>query len=167
MFPKPNSELVISYAAPACVIGHVRNMTFSAWDTAPTVEHVEAFMALAASLTVTYPKSSNVTLVLRNTELPGTDAKAALEVLTAQYARSIHSVALVIEGGGFWASMIRSFLTGLHLLRGNGYRCKAFGTPSETTDWLLAAHNAETGVALSDEELTDACDAIIARLRAA
>jgi hypothetical protein len=159
-------DLVFCYAAPGCVIAHVRNMTFSAWNTAPTVEHVEAFMALAQSLSVTYPQNSNVTLVLRNTELPGADAKAALESLTEQYARAIHSVALVIEGNGFWASMVRSFLTGLHLLRGNGYRCKAFATPSEATAWLLPPHNVDTGVALTEHELKSACDAVLARLRA-
>jgi hypothetical protein len=162
---QPESGLVISYAAPGCVIAHVRNMTFSAWDAAPTVEHVEAFMALARSLSATYPRNSNVTLVMRNTELPGADARASLEVLTAQFATAIHSVALVIDGGGFWASMIRSFLTGLHVLRGNGYRCKAFATPSEAAPWLLPPHNAETGVALTEHELKGACAAVLAGLR--
>jgi hypothetical protein len=141
-------------------------MTFSAWSTAPTVEHVEAFMALAQSLSATYPRNSNVTLVMGNTELPGADARASLEVLTAQYAPAIHSVALVIDGGGFWASMIRSFLTGLHVLRGNGYRCKAFATPTDAASWLLPPHNADTGVVLTDDELKSACDTVLARMRA-
>jgi hypothetical protein len=162
--PEPEAGLVISYAAPGCVIAHIRNMTFSAWDRAPTVEHVEAFMALADKLSAIYPQNSNVTLVMRNTELPGAEAKASLEVLTARYARAIHSVALVVDGDGFWASMIRSFLTGLHLLRGNGYRCKAFATPAEATPWLLPRHNADTGVALSEDEMKSACAAVIARM---
>lgn len=160
-------ELVIDYAVPGCVIAHMGNITFSAWNTVPAVEHVEAFMALAKDLCATYPLNSNVSLVMRNTELPGAAARAALEELTAQYASKIHSVALVIGGQGFWASMIRSFLTGLHSLRGNGYRCKAFANASEAAPWLLPAHNAETGVSLSTRELEAACDAVYARMQSA
>jgi hypothetical protein len=164
---KPSGhELVIDYAVPGCVIAHVGNMTFSAWDTAPLVEHVEAFMAVAKNLSATYERNSNVSLVMRNTELPGAGARVALEELTAEYASKIHSVALVIDGDGFWASMIRSFLTGLHLLRGNGYRCKAFATPAEASPWLLPSHGADTGVSLSARELEAACEQIYQRMRA-
>lgn len=159
-------ELVIDYAVPGCVIAHIGNMTFSAWNTAPVAEHVEAFMALAKNLSTTYERNSNVSLVMRNTELPGADARVALEALTAQYASKIHSVALVIDGDGFWASMIRSFLTGLHLLRGHGYRCKGFATPAEATPWLLPAHIADTGVSLSAHEIEAACEQIYRRMRA-
>jgi hypothetical protein len=76
----------------------------------------------------------------------------------------IHSVALAIDGAGFRASLIRSFLTGLHLLRGNGYRCKAIKTPAEANPWLLPAHNADTGVILTEREMQDACDAVFARM---
>jgi hypothetical protein len=164
--PQTASELVVSYAAPGCVIAHLRNMTFSAWNAAPSVQDVEAFMALAQNLSATYAQNSNVTLVLSNTELPGAEARASLELLTAQYARAIHSVALVIDGDGFWSSMVRSFLTGLHVLRGNGYRCKAFATSSEASGWLLPPHNADTGVELTEQELAGACDLVLARLRA-
>jgi hypothetical protein len=163
--PQDDSVFVIDYSAPGCVIGHVRNMTFSAWDTPPTAPHVEAFIALAERLSTIYPLNSNVTIVMRNAGLPGAEARVALEQLTAQYARSIHSVSLVIDGGGFWASMIRSFLTGLHVLRGNGYRCKAFATPAEAYPWLLPSHNSDTGVHLTEQEMKDACDAVFARMK--
>ena len=161
-----DSDFVIDYAAPGCVIARVRNMTFSAWDTPPTAPHVDAFIAMAKKLSVTYPLNSNVTLVMRNTGLPGAEARESLEVLTAQYARVIHSVALVIDGSGFWASMIRSFLTGLHVLRGNGYRCKAFATPAEAVPWLLPAHNTDTGIHLTESEMKHAYDAVYARMKA-
>jgi len=160
-------EIVIDYADPACVIGHIQNLTFSAWNTAPTVEHVEAFIALAKKLCETYPHNSNVTLVMPEAELPGAEARVALERLTAQYAQRIHSVALVIDGSGFWASMIRSFLTGLHLLRGNGYRCKAFANPGEAGAWLLPAHTDDTHVMVTPRELDVACQAVYQRMREA
>ena len=133
----------------------------------PTAEHVQAFMRLAKQLCEVYPKCSNVTLVGRETELPGPEARVALEELTAQYARYIHSVALVIDGDGFWASMIRSFLTGLHLLRGHGYRCKAFPNAAEANPWLVPAHNADTGVSVTARETDAACEAVYRRLHRA
>jgi hypothetical protein len=132
----------------------------------PTAEHVQAFMVLAKQLCEVYPKSSNVTLVMRESELPGSEARIALEELTAQYAGYIHSVALVIDGDGFWASMIRSFLTGLHLLRGHGYRCKAFASATDANPWLVPWHNAETGVTVSPREIDAACEAVYRRMRA-
>lgn len=154
----------IVYAVRGCVIGHIRNMTFCAWDAPPQAQHVEAFTALAAQLTQTYALCSNVSLVLRNADLPGDEARVALERLTSEYARSIHSVALVIDGSGFRASIIRSFLTGLHLLRGNGYRCKTFAKPTEANPWLLPAHNADTAITLTEREMQEACEAIFARM---
>lgn len=155
----------IVYAAPGCVLAQLRNVTFCAWNTVPRVEHVEAFIVQAKALYATYPRSSNVTLVMRETELPGADIRKALEELIAQYASSIHSVALVIDGDGFWASMIRSFLTGLHLLRGHGYRCKAFANATEASPWLLPSHNTDTGVSVSTRELDAACEAVYRRMR--
>jgi len=154
----------VTYAAPGCVLGHLRNMTFSAWNAPPTAEHVDAFIALAEQLSQNYPLNSNITLVMPDADLPETEARVALERLTSEYARVIHSVALVIDGTGFRASIIRSFLTGLHLLRGNGYRCKTFTKPVEANPWLLPPHNADTGVELSEREMADACDAIFARM---
>lgn len=159
-------ELVIDYAVPGCVIAHLGNMTFCAWSTAPLVEHVAAFMDVAKNLSVIHPRNSNVTLVMPGCELPGSEARIALEELTAQYASQIHSVALVIDGDGFWASMIRSFCTGLHLLRGHGYRCKAFATPAEASPWLMPAHNADTGASISAREVEAACAEIYRRMRA-
>jgi hypothetical protein len=159
------TDFVIDYAAPGCVIAHLRNLTFCAWNTPPVAAHVAAFVGVAEQLSQAYPRSSNVTLVMRDAELPGSEARIALEQLTAQYAGIIHSVALVIDGDGFWASMIRSFLTGLHLLRGHGYRCKAFGNAAEVSSWLLPSHSADTGVAISARELDAACEAIYRRMR--
>lgn len=156
--------LSIAYATPSCVIGHLRNMTFCAWDAPPLAADVEAFMALAEQLTQTYPLNSNVSLVMRDADLPDTEARVALERLTSEYARAIHSVALVIDGSGFRTSIIRSFLTGLHLLRGNGYRCKTFAKPAEANPWLLPPHNSDTGIVISENEMQDACDAVFARM---
>jgi hypothetical protein len=161
-----DADFVIDYAAPGCVIGHLRNVTFCAWNTAPMPEHVAAFTALAKQLCEVYPKCSNVTLVMRESELPAVEARIALEELTTQYARYIHSVALVIDGDGFWASMIRSFLTGLHLLRGHGYRCKAFASATEANPWLVPSHSTDTGVTVSAREIDAACEAVYRRMRA-
>lgn len=154
----------IVYAVRGCVIGHIRNMTICAWNAAPEAQHVEAFMALAAEITQTYPLCSNISLVMRDADLPEAEARVALERLTSEYARFIHSVALVIDGSGFRASIIRSFLTGLHLLRGNGYRCKTFGKPTEANPWLLPPHNADTGITLTEREMQEACEVIFARM---
>ena len=163
----PESEaLIVTYAAHGCVIGHVRNMTFCAWNSPPIAEQVESFMGLAEHLSRTYTLNSNVTLVMPDADLPDAKARAALERLTSEYARAIHSVALVIDGSGFRASLIRSFLTGLHLLQGNHYRCKTFAKPAEANPWLLPAHNADTGIVLSEREMQVACDAVLARLSA-
>ena len=160
----PAPGINIAYATHGCVIGHIRNMTFCAWNAPPQAEHVEAFIALAGELTQSYPLCSNMSLVMRDADLPGGDARAALERLTSEYARAIHSVALVIDGSGFRASIIRSFLTGLHLLRANGYRCKTFAKPAEANPWLLPVHSTDTGVTLSEREMHDACEAVFARM---
>ena len=160
----PRDGLIVTYAAPGCVIGHLRNMTFCAWNAPPLVEHVEAFIGLADQLSRTYPLNSNISLVMRDADLPGPEARAALERLTSDFAKVIHSVALVVDGAGFRASLIRSFLTGLHLLRGNGYRCKTFSKPEEANPWLLPAHNTDTTIAVSEREMQDVCEAVFARM---
>ena len=164
LVPAAVEPVTITYAVQGCVIGHLRNMTFCAWNAPPQAEHVQAFVTLAEQLSQTYPLNSNVSLVMRDADLPGAEARKALEHLTSEYAKVIHSVALVIDGSGFRASIIRSFLTGLHLLRGNGYRCKTFGKPAEANPWLLPPHNADTGVILTEREMQEACNAVFARM---
>lgn len=139
-------------------------MTFCAWSTRPTGDDVAAFVELATKLTARYPMCSNLTLVLGGTHLPDAGAKAGLESLTADFAPFIHSVALVVDGEGFWSSMIRSFLTGLHVLRNNGYRCKTFGSPEAAYPWLLPAHGADTGCVVDPEPMHVATQAVIDRL---
>lgn len=162
---KKQGPLQIDYERPGCVLAHVDNMTFCAWTTKPTGEDVAAFVRMATELTARYPMCSNLTLVLSGTQLPDGEAKAALESLTADFAPFIHSVGLVVDGAGFWSSMIRSFLTGLHLLRNNGYRSKTFSTPEDAYPWLLPAHNADTGCVIDRDAMRAATDAVIARLR--
>jgi hypothetical protein len=104
-------------------------------------------------------RSSRVTTVqflAAGSSIPTPDARAALNEMIVRYADRLIACAAIMEGTGFWASMMRSFLTGLQLFQRNAWSTKFFSTPSEAAHWLATLHASELGVTIDPEQLVAA-----------
>jgi hypothetical protein len=56
-------------------------------------------------------------------------------------------------GDGFWASAVRSFVTGLSVLVRGPFELGIFGQLDELAQWLPEIHGSRTGVSMLSSEL--------------
>jgi hypothetical protein len=69
------------------------------------------------------------------------------------YADQIGCVAVVLGGGGFWASALQSFITGMRLVAPRSYDLRVHEHTDEVASWLPAVHHKRTNVMVDPHEL--------------
>ena len=109
------SEASVTFEANGCVMGYWKDVFIVVWATQATVEHVAEFAKLAALMVSQNERVSTVQVLAPGSTVPTPDARAAINGLIEQYADQLICCAAPLEGSGFWASTMRSFLTGLQL----------------------------------------------------
>ena len=87
-----------------------------------------------------YTRASTVQVLAPGSTVPTAEARAALITLIEQYADHLVCCAAPLEGSGFWASTMRSFLTGLQLFQRNRFKTKICSTLEEGIQWLASLH---------------------------
>jgi hypothetical protein len=95
-------------------------------------------------------RRSDVHIVTEGTGLPHADARAGFAQLMRDMREDIACLGVVIEGGGFWASAMRSAITGLGMMAPKGLPFRALASIDDLVAWLPGEHRRRTGV------LTDA-----------
>jgi hypothetical protein len=91
---------------------------------------------------------SDIHIVTSGTALPSGDARAGFVELMREMQADIACLAVVIEGGGFWASAMRSAVIGLGMMAPKTLPFRALGSLDDLTAWLPAEHRRRTGVAI-------------------
>lgn len=91
---------------------------------------------------------STVHLMDRRMRIPESDVRDVVVQLTRDSAPHVACVAVILNGTGFWASAIRSFLTGLRVLAPRSFDIHVHTSVAEVIDWLPAEHAQRTGVTI-------------------
>ena len=102
---------------------------------------------------VSYEKFSYVHLIANKLELPDAATRTALLDLTHEHGPRTACVAVIVSGTGFWASAIRSFVTGIRVLAPRGFDLRMHAAIPELGEWLPEEHERKTGVKLEPSEL--------------
>jgi hypothetical protein len=69
--------------------------------------------------------------------LPDSEGRTAASRLFREGGPKITAFAVITEGGGFWASAVRSIVTGLNLAARSRFAFKSFDAIESATPWLL------------------------------
>jgi hypothetical protein len=138
----------ITFETSGCVMGHWKNVTLVVWGAQATVPLIAELTKLSEKVFEQYRMASAVHLAVNHARPPASDARAALEELTARYQNQLACAAILIEGSGFWASAIRSVLTGLEGVRRAPFKTQTFGRIDELARWLSRTHSAKTAETL-------------------
>jgi hypothetical protein len=93
-------------------------------------------------------RRSDIHIVTSGIALPSADARAVFVELMREMQGDIACLAAVIEGGGFWASAMRSAVIGLAMMAPKVVPFRAFASLDDLTAWLPADHQRRTGVAI-------------------
>jgi hypothetical protein len=143
----------VTFAADGCAMAHWRNISLVVWGTQATMPLAEEFEKLATQLYESHRVTSTVHLVIHNAPIPTPDARALLEALTERFTSRLVCHATMVQGTGFRASTMRSFLTGVALIQRRKFKAKTFANIHDLATWLAPAHSAGSGEACDAEEL--------------
>jgi len=69
---------------------------------------------------------------------------------------SLVCVATVFEGGGFWASALRSIATGMRMVAPRSFSWRINSDIDEIVDWIPDEHVKRTGVRLNRRQFVSA-----------
>jgi len=98
-------------------------------------------------------KLSFVHLVPNNLAMPDAATRAALLELGHAYGDRTACIAVIVSGTGFWASAIRSVITGIRVLAPRAFDLRMHASLPELLQWFPEEHARKTGVTLEPSEL--------------
>ena len=152
--PFATAEPNVLYETEGCVFGTWRNIFVVTWTTRGTGPLVD----LLAAETDVFAKAhsegfSVIHVIAKNPPLPTSEARDKLIAETQKFAPQLACVGTVLEGSGFWASAVRSFVVGIRLLVPRTFEMQTYASIAEIAAWLPPLHTARTGVAMTPTEL--------------
>lgn len=157
---KPSSEsspnvLALLDSEPDVVsIGTWQNLVIVVWHAGATVPAVARLSAISRSMKAQHPERvTHVHIIPDRAGLPTSEARSDLTALLKELGEHIANVAVVVGGTGFWASTMRSMITGMRFLSPRAFDLQLHATVTEIVDWLPKAHLTRTGVVIAPTEL--------------
>lgn len=137
-----------------CRIAALRNVMVVYWTSRATGAAAVHVAAATVHVLETYPAGlSAVHVIADKSGLPTPEGRAGLIQIMNEKAAQIASVAVVVGGTGFWASAMRSFITGMRFVSPRNFDLRLHGTVAEVMMWLPQQHARLTGVTLDERQL--------------
>jgi hypothetical protein len=94
-------------------------------------------------------RQSFVHVIHNKRPLPDSNARQIFMKLMKERADDLACIAIVVLGSGFWASAMRNAVIGMRVFAPSTFDFKVFGSCEEVVGWLPAAHERQTGIAIS------------------
>jgi hypothetical protein len=140
-----------------------RNVLVVSWLGKPTPESANRLGPMVEELLprIAAEKLSFIHLVPNNLPLPEADTRQALLDLSRAYTQLTACVAVIIAGGGFWASAIRDFVTGIRVLAPRDFDVRMYKSVSELLGWFPDEHARKTSVLLDPGELAEQLERVL------
>jgi hypothetical protein len=131
------------------------NVVVVSWLGKPTPESARSLGPLVEGLMprMSAQKLSFIHLVPNNLPLPEADTREELLMLSRSYTHLTACIGVIIAGGGFWASAIRGFVTGIRVVAPRDFDLRMHKSISELLTWFPEEHAQRTLVELEPSEL--------------
>jgi hypothetical protein len=100
--------------------------------------------------------ASAVHVVHERVALPDADVRGELMAMLQDYSSITGCVGVVLLGTGFWASAMRSALTGVRMVAMGAPPMKFAQSVEEIVPWFCATHEERTGSAIHPSRITSA-----------
>ena len=136
-----------------CAIGARQNLTVIVWWTQATAAAVERVAHLTREVCAEHRHMSNIHLIRDGALVPTPAARTGFVQMMRDHAEQLSNVAVVVGGSGFWASMMRSAITGMRFVAPRTFELRLHGRAEEIVNWLPRAHEARCGAPLPHDEL--------------
>jgi hypothetical protein len=134
-----------------------KNVALHVWTARATPALVVSLDQLTARFAGAHPEGiSAVHIIANNTPLPDKIVREQLSQVTNRHSKHLACVCHVVEGSGFWASALHSFLTGLHFLARGPFKLHICSNLPAAARWLPTPHADRTNVSFVAQELEEA-----------
>lgn len=129
------------------------NVMIVSWDGQANLTAVKHLSEISDQLLASYSSVSAIHLAASDIGLPSSEVRGALLEMMARYGPHTACLAVVLEGSGFWASTVRSVITGMRMVAPRAFALRIHEDIAEVCDWLPHEHQRRTGVLLDPEGL--------------
>lgn len=137
--------------------GYYRGVSLIYWHDQATKDAIESIRTLTRHMIQANPEGhSNVAFVRDGVPAPEPELRDLFSHVFDGKITDVRCVAIVVEGGGFWASSLRTAITGISMAAENRPRISLHTTLEEAASWLAPAHSAATGTVIATSELRTA-----------
>ncbi|MFO0756041.1 MAG: hypothetical protein U0359_06100 [Byssovorax sp.] len=110
---------------------------FALWGEETTRDGVEPIVSLGKTLASAYPAGIlSLSVVASNSRPPSSEVRALI-ASTIHALKNVKRSAVVVDGTGFLAAMVRGVVTGLQALQRAPYPHQVFGSVDVAIGWLL------------------------------
>lgn len=133
----------------------LENITVVLWHAKPYPGAVDQLARVSERRRKQNPHGVSVIHLVQGSqwELPDAPTRDAFVRLMKAGEGKLAAVSVVVGSSGFWASAVRSLVTGLRVLARGSFDMGLHGSISEVVGWLPARHSARTGITIAPEVL--------------
>jgi len=130
------------------------NVAINVWMARPTGAMVRCLSDLTAQSEQLHPEGiTSVHWLCEGVGLPTSEARVGLRQIAVRFGDHVTAVGVVIDGGGFWASALRSALNGVVIATEVKFIPRLYNNVDTLVDWLKDAHERGTGVRVRGAQL--------------
>ena len=145
---------LMAYEPAAYAFYRWDDIAVNVWLSHPTGEAVRVLARLTEESSQCNPKGlSSIHWIENGAGLPTPDARQELAEIVRHHEGHLVCVAVLLRGSGFWASAVRSALTGVALLSPKRYPLRFFADLPELSSFVEHAHEQRTGRSPSSTRL--------------
>lgn len=136
-----------------------QNITMFVWQGRAGLQAVRRLAEVTDPIYAAYPEGvSNIHILTAGIPLPGNEVRDELGKLMRSRAHQRACIGFVLEGGGFWASALRSLITGMRVLAPRSFELRIGGSVEEVANWLPGPHFKKTGRHVDSESIRAAIE---------
>jgi predicted nucleic acid-binding Zn ribbon protein len=142
-----------------------RNVAINTWSMQPTGAAVEVLRQLTERSLSDCPDGiASIHWIESGAGLPTPEARQGLGEIAKRYSKHLHCVGVMLEGSGFWASALRSALSGIVLLSPRDYPLRFAADRAELVSFVSQELQRRTGEAPEPERLRRALEEVLRQL---
>ena len=162
-----SDEVVTRYEERGFIIAEWKNVSIVVWGTQATIPLVKKLWETGEALIGRHPEGiSAIHIIANGVPLPDSATRAELNRLTDAFAKSLACIATVLEGSGFWASAMHSFVTGIQWVSSRRpFKSKIGSTLADAAGFVPTPHHEKTHVRVGSTELLRAITTARERVR--
>ncbi|MET0390570.1 MAG: hypothetical protein ABW321_31650 [Polyangiales bacterium] len=142
-------------------MGHWHNVLIVVWGVDASMPLLAEYSKLLAHVTQTQGLFSIVHIAPTARPLPSPEVRAAFATIADQFSADMTYTAVMIAGGGFWLSAVRSLITSMQVIVRRRFKAKICSTTEEVAAWLAGPHSTETRHPIDPDQLRVALDWMI------